>query len=92
MRSEEFYASRLLDEEVARRAGFNPYYNRLGSWLGDPVIINGAEYINLASNNYLGLSNHPEMIQAAIDGTREYGVSMCATPVAAGYSELFKAA
>jgi 7-keto-8-aminopelargonate synthetase-like enzyme len=92
MRSGEFYANHLLDEEVALKAGFNPYYKLLGSSLGDPVVINGREYINLASNNYLGLSNHPDMIQAAIEGIREYGVSMCATPVAAGYSELFREA
>lgn len=92
MRSRDFYAAHLLDDGVARKAGFNPYFNVLQSGLGDPIVINGKEYINLASNNYLGLSNDPRMVEAAIEGVREYGVSMCATPVAAGYSELFRQA
>ena len=34
----------------------------------------GREVINLASNNYLGLANHPKLIEAAIAATRTYGV------------------
>ena len=30
----------------------------------------GREVINLASNNYLGLTTHPKLIEAAIDATR----------------------
>ena len=30
----------------------------------------GREVINLASNNYLGLANHPKLIEAAIAATR----------------------
>ncbi|MBC23715.1 MAG: glycine C-acetyltransferase [Phycisphaerae bacterium] len=31
------------------------------------------EVVCLCSNNYLGLSNHPEVVEAAIEGTRRYG-------------------
>src|ERR1700720_4631076 len=34
----------------------------------------GKEVINLASNNYLGLTTHPKLRRAAIDATRKYGV------------------
>src|SRR6201988_5341420 len=34
----------------------------------------GREVINLASNNYLGLANHPKLIEAALKATRELGV------------------
>lgn len=36
--------------------------------------IDGKEVINLSSNNYLGLTTHPKLRRAAIDGIRKYGV------------------
>lgn len=40
-----------------------------------PIIqIDGIELINLSSNNYLGLANHPELVKAANDANEEYGV------------------
>ncbi len=87
-----FYETHRLNDQVARQAGFNPYYPLIQSALGDPLLIDGKEFINLASNNYLGLSNDPRVVNAAINGLKEYGVSMCSTPVAAGYSELFSKA
>jgi glycine C-acetyltransferase len=33
----------------------------------------GREVINLASNNYLGLANHPRLKEAAIEAVRKYG-------------------
>src|ERR1035438_888121 len=34
----------------------------------------GKEVINLASNNYLGLTTHPKLREAAPEATRKYGV------------------
>jgi 7-keto-8-aminopelargonate synthetase-like enzyme len=87
-----FYKKHRLDDRPARQAGFNPYYPLIRSALDDPLLIDGREFINLASNNYLGLSNDPGVVGAAIAGLKKYGVSMCSTPVAAGYSELFSKA
>ena len=44
----------------------------------------GKQVINLASNNYLGLANHPKLVQAAIDATRTYGVGSGAVRTIAG--------
>ncbi len=44
----------------------------------------GREVINLASNNYLGLANHPKLIEAAIDATRTFGVGSGAVRTIAG--------
>jgi glycine C-acetyltransferase len=44
----------------------------------------GKQVINLASNNYLGLANHPRLIQAAMDATRTYGVGSGAVRTIAG--------
>ncbi len=44
----------------------------------------GREVINLASNNYLGLANHPKLIEAAIAATRRFGVGSGAVRTIAG--------
>lgn len=36
----------------------------------------GKDYINLCANNYLGLSNHPELIKTAQDAIGNYGYGM----------------
>jgi glycine C-acetyltransferase len=44
----------------------------------------GKQVINLASNNYLGLANHPRLIEAALKATREFGVGSGAVRTIAG--------
>jgi glycine C-acetyltransferase len=44
----------------------------------------GKQVINLASNNYLGLANHPKLIEAALEATRKYGVGSGAVRTIAG--------
>ena len=44
----------------------------------------GREVINLASNNYLGLCNHPKLREAAIAATKKYGVGSGAVRTIAG--------
>jgi glycine C-acetyltransferase len=44
----------------------------------------GKQVINLASNNYLGLANHPKLIEAALQATRKYGVGSGAVRTIAG--------
>jgi len=48
----------------------------------------GQEVINLASNNYLGLTTHPKLIQAALDATRYFGVGSGAVRTISGTMSL----
>jgi glycine C-acetyltransferase len=51
----------------------------------EPVCrFDGKEVINLASNNYLGLANHPKLIEAALEATRRLGVGSGAVRTIAG--------
>jgi glycine C-acetyltransferase len=44
----------------------------------------GKHIINLASNNYLGLTTHPKLREAALEATRKYGVGSGAVRTIAG--------
>lgn len=46
----------------------------LESPAGGRVRMNGKEVVNLSSNNYLGLANHPKVRQAALDAVEKWGV------------------
>jgi glycine C-acetyltransferase len=51
---------------------------------GSKVIINGKEVIQLSSNNYLGLTNHPRMKAAAIKAVEQYGAGTGSVRTIAG--------
>jgi glycine C-acetyltransferase len=44
----------------------------------------GREVINLASNNYLGLTTHPKLIEAAVEAARKYGAGSGAVRTISG--------
>jgi len=55
---------------------------------GAVVRIRGKEFINLSSNNYLGLTNHPRLCDAAIKATKEFGVGAGAVRTISGTMRL----
>jgi 7-keto-8-aminopelargonate synthetase-like enzyme len=73
---------------TVEKASHNPYYHQVESELSDEIIIEGEHFIDLASNNYLGIANHPQLKLACITAIEKYGSSLCATPVCSGYSDL----
>lgn len=50
----------------------------------------GEEVINFCANNYLGLSNHPEVIQAAKDAMDDYGFGMSSVRFICGTQDIHK--
>ena len=42
---------------------------------GTEVVVNGQHMIMIGSNNYLGLTTHPRVREAAIDAVRRFGTS-----------------
>jgi 8-amino-7-oxononanoate synthase len=59
----------------ARAAGFYPYFTPIESQQDTEVIINGRKVIMIGSNNYLGLTTHPKVKEAAAQALRKYGTS-----------------
>jgi len=80
----------VVDKQIALKLDFNPYYRIFESGLGDPVSIEGNEFINLASNNYLGLADDNRVKDAIKEAADRYGASLCGTPIATGYASVYK--
>lgn len=59
--------------DIAKEKGVYPYFHQLYS--GQDIVVNmeGKRTIMLGSNNYLGLTNHPEVKKAAIEAIKKYG-------------------
>src|SRR4051812_9310929 len=67
---------RLEQLRAAREADLLPYFRRLESPAAPVVEMEGAERIMLGSNNYLGLTGDPRVIQGARDALERYGTGL----------------
>ena len=71
----------LLSQKLAKydapqkiqEAGVYPYFRPISSDQDSVVQINGKPVLMFGSNSYLGLTNHPEIKQAAIKAVEKYG-------------------
>jgi glycine C-acetyltransferase len=70
----EFSDSIAAELDALRAAGTYKSFNTLESPQGPVVQMAGrGEVIVLSSNNYLGLADHPDVVQAGIEGLQSYG-------------------
>jgi glycine C-acetyltransferase len=77
MQANEFRERLRRDTEALDGAGLLKRERVIGSAQGPLITLtDGREMINLCANNYLGLANHPEVVQAAHDGLTRYGYGM----------------
>ncbi len=61
------------DPDTVREMGLYPYFRMIASGQDPVVTMNGSRVIMLGSNNYLGLTNHPEIKKAAAKALAVYG-------------------
>ncbi len=59
--------------EEVKAAGIYPYFHQLQSRQGAEVIMEGKRRIMLGSNNYLGLTTNPRVVEAGIKALEKYG-------------------
>ncbi len=57
----------------AKERGIYPYFRPISSGQDTEVEIDGNKVLMFGSNSYLGLTNHPQVIAAAIKATEKYG-------------------
>jgi 8-amino-7-oxononanoate synthase len=94
------------DDPLAPPSGFTEWRKNAVAWaasLYEPDLLGSAdarttiEYdgkrqpvINLCSYNYLGLANHPEVIEAATAALSKYGMGACGSPTLSGMTDLHR--
>jgi 8-amino-7-oxononanoate synthase len=81
---------RLADYRLAKEAGYWPYYKTVESASMPRFTIEGHDYINFGSNNYLSLSYHPQVIEAAQEATRRYGTGVTGSRLLNGTLDLHR--
>ncbi len=63
------------DARDLMKTGFYPYFLPLDDTEGTEVTIGNKRLVMIGSNNYLGLTTHPKVREAAIEATRRFGTS-----------------
>ena len=71
----------LLQQKLAKydtpqrvkKLGLYPYFRCIESEQDTEVLINGKKVLMFGSNSYLGLTNDPRVIEAAVNATKKYG-------------------
>jgi 8-amino-7-oxononanoate synthase len=79
---------RLDQLRAARDADLLPYFRRLESAAAPVVEMEGAQRIMLGSNNYLGLTADPRVIQGARDALERYGTGLTGSRLLNGTIDL----
>jgi 8-amino-7-oxononanoate synthase len=69
-------------------SGYYPYFIPMEGNEGSEAIFKGRRLIMCGSNNYLGLTTHPKVRQAAIDAVKQYGTSCTGSRFLNGSLEL----
>lgn len=82
--------SRYDAPQKAKAAGVYPYFRPISSEQNTEVIMGGKPVLMFGSNSYMGLTNHPKVIEAAIEATRKYGTGMAGSPFLNGTIDLHK--
>ena len=74
--------------ETLRRKGLLRRLRQVESPSSSRIVVEGKSYLNLSSNNYLGLSTHPKVKEAAAQAIQRYGVGTGASALISGHTQL----
>jgi glycine C-acetyltransferase len=76
--------------ENLQRLGLFKRERQLQGPQGSAIRVGGRDVINFCANNYLGLANHPAIVEAAHEGLRQYGFGMASVRFICGTQDLHK--
>ena len=76
--------------QKAKAAGVYPYFRPISSEQNTEVLMNGRKVLMFGSNSYMGLTNHPKVIEAAVEATKKYGTGMAGSPFLNGTLDIHK--
>ncbi len=76
--------------QKAMEAGVYPYFRAISSEQNTEVTMHGKKVLMFGSNSYMGLTNHPKVIEAAVEATKKYGTGMAGSPFLNGTLDIHK--
>jgi 8-amino-7-oxononanoate synthase len=63
----------FTEAEKVKGMGIYPYFRAISSGQDTEVMVDGKKMIMVGSNNYLGLTSHPKVKEAALEAVKKYG-------------------
>lgn len=89
---------KLLQEKLSRydapqkamASGIYPYFRAISSEQDTEVLMNGKKVLMFGSNSYMGLTNDPRVIEAAVAATKKYGTGLAGSPFLNGTLDIHK--
>ena len=76
-RAQDDYATKM-------RLKYKPYYHAMEAQQGTHIRLQGRDMVMLSSNDYLGLSFHPKVIEACAEGAKAWGSSTTGARISNG--------
>ncbi len=72
--AKSFTESKIIQKvSMLRKLGMYPFFRAIEGSDGSTVTIKGEKQVMIGSNNYLGLTHHPEVMEAAIKAIEKFG-------------------
>ena len=83
-----------LGEQLAslKTQGLYKAERRIESPQDAEIEVNGRRVVNFCANNYLGLANHPRVVDAAFDGLKTWGYGLSSVRFICGTQSIHKSA
>lgn len=79
------------DADLLKAAGLYPYFRPISASEGPMATVEGRRVVMMGSNDYLGLTHHPEVMQAAHDAIDRYGTGCTGSRFLNGNLDLHEA-
>ena len=87
----EAFVQRIAAElKEIDQAGLTKKERIITSEQGAEIMVNGQKVLNFCANNYLGLSSHPKVIEAAHEAIRSHGYGMSSVRFICGTQDIHK--
>ena len=83
MRDRDLYLQRMLDD--LERDGRRRFLRAMDPLPAGRVRLNGREVVNFSSNDYMGLSRHPVLVERAQEWASRYGAGLAASRLVSGH-------
>jgi glycine C-acetyltransferase len=90
MSSNSFYTRIQSEIEAIKDNGLFKSERRIDSEQGAEILVNGKKVLNFCANNYLGLSSHPKVVEAAKRTIDERGYGMSSVRFICGTQDIHK--